>query len=188
VSPIFDGDRNAAQAGAGQTMARVRSGRSTSRLSRRPPAGHDEKAFARAYRDVVGGPPLWVAAHLAQWGIPVRLYSAVGDDEAGRIVMSDLDRRGINTAGIVRPEGLRTATPVVIVDRTGERAIIIDALPEAALLRIGEGLKPKAGDWVVSNLFHLDPVRLRCREEGHWRRDLIDLELQRSSGWEFGRA
>ena len=134
--------------------------------------GHDEKAFAKAYRDVVGGPPLWVAVHLAQWGIPVTLYSAVGDDEAGRIVMADLDGRGIDTSGIVRPEGLRTATPVVIVDRTGERAIIIDALPEAALLRIGEGLEPRAGDWVISNLFHPDPVRAAVsRAQGRWRRD-----------------
>jgi sugar/nucleoside kinase (ribokinase family) len=151
--------------------------------------GHDEKAFAKAYRDVVGGPPLWVAAHLAQWGIPVTLHSAVGADEAGRIVMADLDRRGIDTSGIVRPEGLRTATPVVIVDRTGERAIIIDALPEAALLKIGEGLKPNAGDWVVSNLFHPDPVREAVsRAQTSGAATLIDLELPEVERVGFGRA
>jgi sugar/nucleoside kinase (ribokinase family) len=151
--------------------------------------GHDEKAFAKAYRDVVGGPPLWVAVHLAQWGIPVTLYSAVGDDEAGRIVMADLDGRGIDTSGIVRPEGLRTATPVVIVDRTGERAIIIDALPEAALLRIGEGLRPKAGDWVISNLFHPDPVRTALSQaKAAGSAILIDLELPEVERVGFGRA
>lgn len=151
--------------------------------------GHDEKAFAKAYRDVVGGPPLWVAAHLATWGVPVTLHSAVGADEAGRIVTAELDRRGIGTAAIARPEGLRTATPVVIVDRTGERAIIIDALPEAALLQIGGNLAPTAGDWVVSNLFHPEPVReavSRARSAG--AATLIDLELPEVERVGFGRA
>jgi sugar/nucleoside kinase (ribokinase family) len=151
--------------------------------------GHDEKAFAKAYRDVVGGPPLWVAAHLAAWGTPVSLHSAVGADEAGRIVMAELDRRGIHTSAIARPEGLRTATPAVIVDRTGERAIVIDALPEAALLKIGHDLAPKPGDWVVSNLFHPEPVReavSRARSAG--AASLIDLELPEVERVGFGRA
>ncbi len=151
--------------------------------------GHDEKAFAKAYRDIVGGPPLWVAVHLAQWGVRVTLYSAVGDDEAGRIVMADLDGRGIDTNGIMHPAGLRTATPVVIVDRTGERAIIIDALPEAALLRIGEQLSPRAGDWVISNLFHPDPVRNAVsKAKAADAAILIDLELPEVERVGFGRA
>lgn len=151
--------------------------------------GHDEKAFAKAYRDVVGGPPFWVAVHLAQWGVPVTLHSAVGDDDAGRIVMADLDGRGIDASGIVRPAGLRTATPVVIVDRTGERAIIIDALPEAALLRIGEEFRPSAGDWVISNLFHPDPVRTAVSHaQAAGCATLIDLELPEVERVGFGRA
>lgn len=151
--------------------------------------GHDEKAFAKAYRDVVGGPPFWVAAHLAAWGTPATIHTAVGGDEAGRTVLAELDRRGIDTAGIVRPEGLRTATPVVIVDRTGERAIIIDPLPEAALLQIGRALSPAPGDWVVSNLFHPDPVRQAiAAAQSVGAPIFIDLELPEVERVGFGRA
>jgi len=151
--------------------------------------GRDEKAFARAYRDVVGGPPLWVAAHLAAWGVPVQVQSVIGNDDAGRIVAAELDRRGIGTAGITMPAGLRTATPVVIVDRTGERAIVIDAIPEAGLRQIGAAAEPVAGDWVVSNLFHPEPVSdvvARARSAG--AATVVDLELPEVERFGFARA
>ena len=78
---------------------------------------------------------------------------------------------------------------MVIVDRTGEKAIIIDALPEPSLLHVGERLAPAADDWVVANLFHPDAVAgvvSRARDAG--ATTFIDLELPELERAGFRRA
>lgn len=153
--------------------------------------GADDKAFVKARREAAGGPARNVAAALAAWGDAVSLASAVGDDAVGRGLVARLEAAGIGTKAIAVVPGLATAETVILVDGRGERAIIIDPVPEAVLAAIGSGLSVSAGDAVVTNLFHAtsaaDALRA-AREAGATA--LVDLEWPEIDrfGWEAAEA
>ena len=140
--------------------------------------GHDEKAMVRSYAEKAGGPPLWLATHLARWGIDVSLHSVLGNDADGAKVIAELERRGLDTSGIERLAEHRTVTPVVIVDQTGEKAILIDQLPDGVLARVGAAIAPAYGDAIATNLFHAEAVaRIFTAGRQVGATSLLDLEL-----------
>lgn len=52
------------------------------------------------------------------------LWAAVGDDHTGDRIVSDLKRAGIDTTGMLRVEGARSAVSTILVDDSGERLVI----------------------------------------------------------------
>lgn len=116
--------------------------------------GPDDKAFVSAKYDTAGGPARNVAFALAGWGERVTVASVVGDDAIGQRLLDRLSEAGVGTDAIERLPDLETASCIIIVDETGERAILIDPIDDAVLARIGSGLRPAAGDAVLANLFH----------------------------------
>lgn len=52
------------------------------------------------------------------------LWSAVGDDQAGQQILSELEQAGINVSGSVRVTGARSAVSTILVDDDGERLIV----------------------------------------------------------------
>ena len=146
--------------------------------------GHDEKAFIQSMQEVAGGPPRNVAAALARWQENAVLMAPVGDDETGRHLIASLSDNGLTTSGIDVVPGMATAYTIVILDDTGEKAILIDPLGEEALTRIGKGLTPKPGDIVLSNLYHAEAAAAalkRARASG--ARTALDLELPEVKRW-----
>ncbi|MDE1991025.1 MAG: sugar kinase [Rhizobiaceae bacterium] len=61
---------------------------------------------------------------VAQLGGSASLWGAVGDDETGSRILSDLKASGIDTDGMVRVEGARSAVSTILVDDAGERLIV----------------------------------------------------------------
>ena len=120
--------------------------------------GHDEKAFIQSMTEVAGGPPRNVAAALACWRENAVLMAPVGDDETGRSLLGSLEEIGLTTSGIDVVSGMATAFTIVILDDTGEKAILIDPLGEDTLARIGQRLAPKPHDIVITNLYHAGAV------------------------------
>lgn len=70
-------------------------------------------------------------------GLPVRLLTKVGDDVNGGLVLEELERDGVDTAEVVRAEGVGTGFTYVIVEaKGGTRTCIHTAAGEE--LRAGE--------------------------------------------------
>lgn len=151
--------------------------------------GHDEKAFIKAKYETAGGPPRNVAAALAAWGEHAVLMSPVGDDENGKRLLQSLGESDLGIEGIDLVADMSTATTIIIVDETGEKAILIEPVGEAALAAIGRQLSAIADDMVIANLFHPGAVAAafgNARSVG--ARTAIDLELPEIGRWGWDSA
>jgi fructoselysine 6-kinase len=73
-------------------------------------------------RDYVGGNAVNVAVQLAERGIDVRYFGAVGPDHEGSWIRDELLLRGVNVDGLVTMEG-STALTLISVDDSGDRHI-----------------------------------------------------------------
>jgi fructokinase len=67
----------------------------------------------------LGGAPLNVASHLHQWGHPVYMLSAVGQDTNGTQALQQLHKAGLHQGGITTHSTLPTSTVTVALDENG---------------------------------------------------------------------
>jgi len=79
-----------------------------------------------------GGAAANVASWLASNGTPTYLVTRVGDDAAGRTLLDELDRYGVEHSTTV-VDGLSTGVVIVIVDALGERTMFPDSGANAGL-------------------------------------------------------
>ncbi len=70
-----------------------------------------------------GGVARNVAETLARLGLPVSLFSAVGDDPAGTTVLRQTIRAGVDVSGVARQGRAKTATYTAILQPDGELVI-----------------------------------------------------------------
>ncbi|KAA0697178.1 sugar kinase [Neorhizobium sp. P12A] len=61
---------------------------------------------------------------VARLGGRASLWGAVGDDETGARIIAELSRDGIDTTGVVKVEGARSAVSTILIDDLGERLIV----------------------------------------------------------------
>lgn len=104
------------------------------------------KTGVLGYEQRYGGPAATAAVAICRLGGEAAYWGRVGADPAGRAGIADLERHGVDCSGVaILPEG-RTLRAIVVVDESGERAIISDrrslspdsgALPDQALDAIG---------------------------------------------------
>ena len=73
-----------------------------------------------------GGAAANVASWLAVSGTPAHLIARVGDDPAGRTVLAELDRFGVEHSHKIIPDA-HTGVVVVLVDALGERTMFPDS-------------------------------------------------------------
>jgi sulfofructose kinase len=86
----------------------------------------DGRMVADALVRAGGGPAASASVTLARLGRRVAMLGAVGDDEAGATVRSDLEAEGVDVRGIAVRTG-RTAESVVILDRSHATRSILHA-------------------------------------------------------------
>ena len=79
-----------------------------------------------------GGKGANQALAAARMGASVRLIGKVGTDEAGRALVGDLLRAGVEISGIGRADG-PTGTAVITVDRAGTNTIVVIPAANAML-------------------------------------------------------
>ena len=77
-------------------------------------------------RQYFGGKGANQAAAAAAFGAAVTMTGRVGDDESGRLILADLNGRGVDTAGVLLTAGARTGFAAIAVDAAGENLIIVD--------------------------------------------------------------
>ena len=83
-----------------------------------------------------GGDALNEAAVLSRLGDDVELVSLVGEDEAGRRILSYAQENGIRTEHIGKRQGLETGINIVLVDGEGERHFLTN--PHSSLRKLSE--------------------------------------------------
>ncbi|MEU8043751.1 PfkB family carbohydrate kinase [Micromonospora echinofusca] len=71
-----------------------------------------------------GGQAANTAAWLAAQGVPVTLVGAVGDDDAGRDRVAELERAGVDCATTVCPD--RPTGTVIVLATAGERSMVTE--------------------------------------------------------------
>lgn len=85
----------------------------------------DEEGFVRDVKLYPGGSAANTIVGLARLGVKAAYIGKVGNDEEGRILLSDFEREGVDTRFIKRAEG-RSGSAMIFVDETGNRAILVD--------------------------------------------------------------
>lgn len=118
------------------------------------------KVRALDHREEGGGSAANAAAAIAVLGGAVRLWSRVGDDDAGEKARRQLARSGVDVENVITCSGAKTPTAAVIVDARGERLVISEddhVLPmEAEWLPLREVAHAGA---VLSDLSWLEGTR-----------------------------
>lgn len=61
---------------------------------------------------------------IVRLGGTASLWGAVGDDETGERIISDLERDGIDVGSMSRVQGARSAVSTILIDDDGERLIV----------------------------------------------------------------
>lgn len=150
---------------------------------------HDEKVFTRKTEFLPGGPASFVAKTAAQLGAEVVLETAVGADAAGDQMIAAYEALGIRTDSIIRLANERTPVAVLIIDDTGEKAIILMPIPEVWLMRYGAQSHMDQGAILVTHLFHPVPVKLAAeRVRAANGISLLDLEWPEVDRWGWEAA
>jgi sugar/nucleoside kinase (ribokinase family) len=150
---------------------------------------HDEKVFTRKTEFLPGGPTSFVAKAAARLGAEVVLETAVGADAAGDQLIAAYEAAGIRTDSVLRLSGEGTPVAMLIIDDTGEKAVILVPIPEERLKRYGAQSHFDKGAVLVTHMFHPMPVRLaaeRVRAVGGL--SLLDLEWPEVDRWGFDMA
>lgn len=73
---------------------------------------------------VVEGMASSAAYAIVRLGGVASLWGAVGDDQAGQQILSELEQAGINVSGSTRVAGAHSAVSTILVDDDGERLIV----------------------------------------------------------------
>jgi sulfofructose kinase len=84
-----------------------------------------EKVLALASRESGGGPAATAAVAIARLGGDVAFAGVVGEDPPGRMLRDRLNSFGVDTRFLMNSPEVRTPTPIVLVDPSGERCIVV---------------------------------------------------------------
>jgi sugar/nucleoside kinase (ribokinase family) len=86
--------------------------------------GYDEKTFAQSVSWYPGGPAVHFATASAMLGARASVLGWVGDDSIGWQVQHLLESRGVELA-LHRILNTQTPTAIIMVDQTGEKAVLL---------------------------------------------------------------
>ena len=86
------------------------------------PGPHPQTVFAKGSNEAVGSSGAGKAMNLGHLGVDVTLWALVGDDDGGRRIRREMQRRGVKFVGVTDPAG--TTRHINLMDREGERISI----------------------------------------------------------------
>ena len=93
--------------------------------------GYDEKIVAKCSERHAGGMVANFTAIISNLGLHTKLLGAVGDDPYGEFALEDLRQQGVDVDDVARIAGQSTYYCVVLLDNSGEKALIV--VPTEAL-------------------------------------------------------
>jgi len=86
------------------------------------PGPYPHTVFARGSNEAVGSSGAGKAMNLSHLGVDVTLWALVGDDDEGRRIRREMQRRGVKFVGVTDPAG--TTRHINLMDQEGERISI----------------------------------------------------------------
>ena len=86
------------------------------------PEARPHTVFTHGFHEAVGSSGAGKAMNLSRLGVDVTLWALVGDDDAGRRIRREMQRRGVEFVGVTDPAG--TTRHINLMDREGERISI----------------------------------------------------------------
>lgn len=86
----------------------------------------DDEVFVTGLETHPGGSAANTVMGLARLKMKAGLIGKLGKDDEGDLILQDFQKEGIDTTGIIRSEG-RSGSAMVLVDREGNRSIIVDS-------------------------------------------------------------
>lgn len=89
----------------------------------------DEKRLGRRLGRFGGGTSANVACAAARLGLAVAAYGRVGDDEDGRFLADDFRRFGVSTDHLRVVSGTPSATAMIMIEPSGEKALVFAPMP-----------------------------------------------------------
>ncbi len=137
------------------------------------------KMRAREHITSGGGMAANAASAAARLGGHVSLWSRVGSDAASQLILTELERFGIDISHVMVYAGARSATAAVIVDAAGERFIVSE----------DDHAMPMTADWlplaliansgaVLSDLSWIEGTRAAFEtSRAHRVPTLVDLDM-----------
>jgi len=119
-----------------------------------------------------GGVARNVAQTLAALGVPARLVSRVGDDDAGRGLLAGLAASGVDVGAVTVVVGATTAQYVAVLDPAGDLVLGVVAAEvlDGVTLADVEAAWPGPGEWLLADCNLAAPVLAgildRARRDG----------------------
>ncbi len=82
------------------------------------------KNFAKGFLEVGGGPAATASVAVARLGLPVTLWTRLGDDALGQRIATELESYGVSLKDVQRAQGAVSPLATVFVNEAGERQIV----------------------------------------------------------------
>ena len=86
---------------------------------------HDEKVIGEFVGYMPGGPAGNFACAASRLGLRAAALAKVGADEAGRLIVEDFQRFGVDTSWVQVIAGEQSNFTVCLIDPTGEKAVVV---------------------------------------------------------------
>jgi sulfofructose kinase len=86
--------------------------------------GKGIKLLPKSAKQIASGMAATAAASMARLGLPVQLWSMVGDDVTGKLLLDELSAEGVDTQHAVIVKGALTPFSSILIDPNGERLVV----------------------------------------------------------------
>jgi sugar/nucleoside kinase (ribokinase family) len=146
------------------------------------PAGQN-LALLDEIRVTVAGTAAGTSVDMAKLGLQVRAMGAIGQDEIGHMVVSTMQRYGIDTRGLVRKPGVQTSATMLPIRPNGERPAlhVIGANGEFTLDDV---------DWDLiagANFLHVGGTSLMAKFDGAPASEVVKFAKSKglTVSWDF---
>jgi sugar/nucleoside kinase (ribokinase family) len=134
-------------------------------------------------RVTVAGTAAGTSVDMAKLGLQVTAMGALGEDEIGHMVLSTLQRYGIDTRGLVRKSGVQTSATMLPIRPNGERPAlhVIGANGEFALDDVNWSLIEAA------DFLHVGGTSLMAKFDGRPASEVVKFAKQKglTTTWDF---
>ncbi|MEO6921883.1 MAG: carbohydrate kinase family protein [Collimonas sp.] len=93
----------------------------------------DQKCLGRRLDAFAGGTVANVACAASRLGVAAASYGRIGADTAGEFLRAEFQRAGVTTAYLRSMPGKVSANALIMLDKSGEKAVVYEPMPGPAL-------------------------------------------------------
>jgi len=137
---------------------------------------YDEKLTAEYLGKFAGGPVGNFACLASFFGVKVSAACTLGKDEGGEILYEDFLKYGVDVRFIVRDKKFITPFVIVVVDPTGEKAVIIPRLKENQPAEISDEALERSEFIYMLAADYKQTLSIAKRAKGLGAKVVLDIE------------